>query len=203
MSEWVCLCKEESGQKTAITMTPGILSWGWSRQSPCFRVGIEVSPICCSVTHLCLTLTPWTAAHQASLFFAVSQNLLKLVHWVSNAIQPSHPLLSPLAFNLCQHQGLFQRVGSSPKYWRWPKYWSFSFSISPSNEYSSLISMRIDWFDLLGVQGNFKSFPEPQYKSSLALSLFYGLTLTSIHDYWKNHSFGYTDLFQRSDVSAF
>ena len=73
---------------------------------------------------------------------------------------------------------------------RWPKYWSFSFSISPSNEYSGLI-FRIDWLDLLAVQGTFKSPPTPQFKSisSLALSLLYGPTLTSIHDYWKNHSF--------------
>ena len=73
---------------------------------------------------------------------------------------------------------------------RWPKYWSFSFSISPSSEYSGLISFRIDWFDLLAVQGTLKS-PTPQFKSinSLSLSLLYRPTLTSIHDYWKNHSF--------------
>ena len=78
-------------------------------------------------------------------------------HWVSDAIQPSHPLSSPSppALNLSQHQGFFP-------YWvglhiRWPKYWSFSFSISPSNEYLRLISFRIDWFDLFAVQGILKS----------------------------------------------
>ena len=73
---------------------------------------------------------------------------------------------------------------------RWPKYWSFSFSISPSNEYSGLISFRIDWVDLLAVQVTLKSLLQPQFKSinSLALSFFYSPTLTSIHDYWKNHS---------------
>ena len=78
------------------------------------------------------------------------------VHWVSDAIQPSRPLSfpSPPAFNLSQHQGLFQGVSSSH---RWPKYWSFSFSISPSNEYSGLISFRIDWFGLLAAQGTLKS----------------------------------------------
>ena len=77
------------------------------------------------------------------------------VHWVSDAIQPSHPLSSPSpAFNLSQLQGLFQWVRSSH---RWPKYWSFSFSISPSNEYSGLISFRMDWLDLLAVQGTLKS----------------------------------------------
>ena len=73
------------------------------------------------------------------------------VHWISDANPPSHSLSSPSppAFNLSQHQGLCIR---------WPKYWSFSFSISPSNEYSELISCRIDWLDLLAVQGNLKSF---------------------------------------------
>ena len=72
---------------------------------------------------------------------------------------------------------------------RWPKYWSFSFSISPSNEYSGLISFRMDWLDLLAVQGTQEFSPTPQFKSinSLALSFLYGPTLTSIHDYWKNH----------------
>ena len=70
--------------------------------------------------------------------------------------------------------------------------------------YSGLISFRIDWFDL-AVQGTLKSFPAPQFKSinSSALSLLYGPTLTSIHDYWKNHSFDSMDLCQQSDVSAF
>ena len=74
---------------------------------------------------------------------------------------------------------------------RYPKYWSFSFSISPSNEYSGLISFRMDWFDLLAVQGTFKSSPIPQFKSisSSVLSFLYSPTLTCIHDYWKNHSF--------------
>ena len=74
---------------------------------------------------------------------------------------------------------------------RWPKYWSFSFSISPSNEYSGLISFRIDWLNLLAVQGTLKSSPAPQFKSisSLALSFLDRPTLTSIRDYWKNHSF--------------
>ena len=74
------------------------------------------------------------------------------VHWVSDAIQQSHPLpsSSPPAFHLSQHQGLF----------KWPKYWSFSFSISPCKEHPGLISFRIDWLDLLGVQGTLKSLPQ-------------------------------------------
>ena len=74
---------------------------------------------------------------------------------------------------------------------RWPKYWSFSFNISPFNEYSELISFRMDWFDLLAVQGTRKSLLQHQFKSisSLVLSFLYSPTLTSIYDYWKNHSF--------------
>ena len=94
------------------------------------------------------------------------------VHLVSDAIQPSHPLLppSPPAFNLSQHQGLFQ-CNESALHIRWPEFWSFSFSINPSDEYSGLISFRVDWLDLLAVQGTLKS-PTPQFKSisSSALS---------------------------------
>ena len=73
---------------------------------------------------------------------------------------------------------------------RWPKHWSFSFSISPSNEHSGLISFRMDWLDLLAVQNSQESSPTPQFKSinSSVLSFLYSPTLTSIHDYWKNHS---------------
>ena len=73
---------------------------------------------------------------------------------------------------------------------RWPKYWSFSFNISPSNEHSGLISFRMDWLDLLAVQGTLKSSPAPQFKSinSSALSLLHSPTLTSIHDHWRKHS---------------
>ena len=77
------------------------------------------------------------------------------VHSVRDAVQPSRPLSSPSpAFNLSQHQVFFKE---SVLHIRWPKYWSFSFNISPSNEYSGLISFRTDWFDLLAVQGSLKS----------------------------------------------
>ena len=80
---------------------------------------------------------------------------------------------------------------------RWPKYWSFSFSKSPCNEYSGLFSFRIDWFDLLAVQGTLKSFLQHHSLKALikkVLSLFYCPPLTSTHDYWKNHSFDSMDL---------
>ena len=87
---------------------------------------------------------------------------------------------------------------------RWPKYWSFSFTISSSKEYSGLISLRIDWFDFLAIQRTLKSLLQHHISiDSSVLSLLYGPTLTSIHDYWKNHRFDYTDLCQQSDVSAF
>ena len=91
-----------------------------------------------------------------SVFYYLPEFAHIHVHGVSDAIKPSHPLSppSPFAFSLSQHQGLFQWVSSSH---RWPKYWSCSFSISPSNEYSGLISFRIDWFDFLAVQGTLKS----------------------------------------------
>ena len=86
---------------------------------------------------------------------------------------------------------------------RWPKYWSFIFSISPSNEYSGLISFRIDWLDLLAVQGNLGKTPQFESINSLALSLLYGPALTFIHDDWKDHSFDHTDFCRQSNVFAF
>ena len=93
--------------------------------------------------------------------FPIHHQLPKLaqmhIHFIGDAIPPSHPLSYPSpAFNLSQHQGLFQWV-QWVLHIRWPKYWSFSFSISPSNEHSGLISFRIDWLDLLAVQGTLKS----------------------------------------------
>ena len=96
------------------------------------------------------------AACQASPFFTISWSLLKLMSIESDAIQPSHPLLlpSPPALNLSQQHGLFQ---DSVLCVRWPKYWSFSFSIIPSKEYLLLISFRIDWFVLLAIQETLRS----------------------------------------------
>ena len=87
---------------------------------------------------------------------------------------------------------------------RWLKYWSFRFSISPCNEYSGLISFRIDWLDC-SPKGSQESSLTPEFENinSLALSLLYGPTLTSVHDYWKNHSLDYTDLCQQNDVFDF
>ena len=141
--------------------------------------------------------TPWIATRQASLSIISSRSLLKLMPIES--VMPSshlilcHPLLllPPIPPNI--------RVFSSEStlHMRWPKYWSFSFSISPSNEYSGLISFRMDWLDLLAVQGTLKSLLQ-HYSSKasifLVLSFLYSPTLTSIHDHWKNHGLDQTDL---------
>ena len=118
------------------------------------------------LSHVQLFATPWTAACQASLSVTNSQSLLKLMcieSVMTSTIQPSHPVSSPSppAFSLYQHQGLFQ--GQSIR--------SFSFSISPSSEYSGLISFRMDWLDLLAVQGTLKSLL--QHHSSKASILQY------------------------------
>ena len=111
------------------------------------------------------------------------------VHWVSDAIQPSHPLSSTSsAFNLSQHQGL-SKCQFFPI--RSPKYWSFSFSISPSSEYSGLIPLGWTGWISLQSKGLSRVFSNKtvQKINSSALSFLYSPTLTSIHDYWKNHSF--------------
>ena len=101
------------------------------------------------------------------------------VHWVGDAIQPSHPLSSPSpAFNLSQHQGLFQWVRSSHQV---AKYWSFGFSINPSNEYSGLISFRMDWLNLFAVQGTLKSLL--QHHSSKASVLQHSAFFIIQHSY--------------------
>ena len=111
------------------------------------------------------------------------------VHWVSDAIQLSQPLSSPSppALNLSQHQGLFKWVRSSHQV---AKILEFKLNISPFIEYPGLISFRIDWLDLLAVQGTLESSPAPQFKSinSSALSFLDSPTFISIHDYWENHS---------------
>ena len=107
-----------------------------------------------------------------------------LVHWVSYAIQSSHPLLphSPFDFNF---PSIRVFSNESALHIRWPKHWSFSFSISPSNEHPGLISFRMDWLDLLAVQGILKSLLQHRNSNmnSLVLNLLNGPILTSVHDY--------------------
>ena len=150
-------------------------------------------------------MIPWITACQASLSFTLSWSLLKLMS--IELVMPSNHLI------LCCPLLLLPLIFPSIKVFsnelalhiRWPKDWSFSFSISPSSEYSGLISYRISWFDLLEVQVTLESSPAPQFKSisSLVLSLLCGPVLMCMHDYWKNHGFDYTDLCWHHDVSAF
>ena len=139
------------------------------------------------ISHVWLFVNPWTIAHQASLSFSISQTLLKLMSiesvMPSNHLILCHPLLLlPLIF-------LSIRVFSkeSALRIRRPKYWSFSFSISPSNVYSGLISFRIDWFDL-AIQGTLKRLLQHHSSKALILrcNLLYGPTFISVHGYWEN-----------------
>ena len=138
-----------------------------------------------------LFTTPWTAAHQVSLSIINSQSLLKLMPiesmMPSNHLILCHPLF--LLPSILPHIKVFSN--ESALRIRWPKYWSFSFSISRSNEYPGLISFRMDWLDLLALpRDSQESSPTPQFKSinSSAFSFLLSPTLTSIHDHWKNHS---------------
>ena len=129
-------------------------------------------------------MTPWTASRQSSLSITNSRSLLKLMS-IESAIPSNHLILwHPLLLLSSIFLSIRVFFNVSILRIRWPKYWSLSFSISPSNEYSGLISFRIDWFDLLAVQGILKSL------LLSALSFLDGPTLTSIHDYWKNYSLG-------------
>ena len=138
-----------------------------------------------SVAQSCPTLlTPWTAAHQASLSITNSRSLLKLMSielmMPSNHLILCHPVfLLPSVFPSIR---IFSN--ESVLYITWSKYWSFSFSISLSNEYSGLISFRIHWLDLLAVQGTLKSLL--QHHSS-EVSILWRSTFF-IHNQWKNHS---------------
>ena len=156
----------------------------------CYVVAVVVQLL----SHVQLFVTPWSVAHQTSLSFTISR-LLKLVY---GSLMPSNRLVLCCPLLLLPSIFLSIRIFSSESVlcFRWPKYWSFSFSIIPSNEYSGLISFRMDWFDLLAVKGFQESSPTPQFKiiNSSALSFLYSPTLTSIRDYWKNHSFDQMDL---------
>ena len=131
--------------------------------------------------------TPWTAAGEASLSIMNPQSLFKCMSIES--VMPSNNLI--LYHLLLLLPSIFPSIrvfsNESALLIRWPKYWSFSFNISPSNEHPGLISFRMYRLDLLAVQGTLKSFPTPQFKriNFLVLSFLYSPTLTSIHDYWK------------------
>ena len=110
------------------------------------------------------SVSPWTGAFQASLSITNSQSSLKLIS-IESVMQSNHLILChPLLLLPSVFPSIRVFPNESALCIRWPKYWRFSFSISPSNEYSGLISFRVDWFDLLAVQGTLKSYPTPQFK---------------------------------------
>ena len=137
------------------------------------------------------SVTPRTAARQAYLSITSSWSLLKLMSIES--VMPSNHLIlcCPLLFLPSILPSIRVFSSESALCIRWPEYWSFSFSISPSSESLGLISFRIDWLDLWSPKDSQESSPTPQFKSisSSMLNFLYSSTLTSIHDYWKNHSF--------------
>ena len=147
-----------------------------------------------------LFATAWTVARQASLSFTDSRSLLKLMS--VELMMPFHHLifchLLLLLPSIFPSTRIFSNESVLPI--RWPKYWSSSFSISPSIEYSGLISFRMDW-----LRDSQESSPTSQFKSinSSAFNFLHNPTVTSIHDYWKNHSFDWTDLYWQSNGSAF
>ena len=131
-----------------------------------------------------LFATPWTAARQASLLIINSESLFKLMS-VESVIPSNHLILHcPLLLLPSIFPSIRVFSNESVLWIRWPKYWSFSFSISTSNEYSGLISFRMEWLDLFAVQRTLESSPTPQFKSinSSVLGFLYSPTLTSIHD---------------------
>ena len=141
-----------------------------------------------SLSHVRLFVTPCTAACQASLSIANCQSPPKPMSIES--VMPSNHLI------LCRPLLLLSSIFSSIRVFsnesalhiKWPKYWSFSFNISPSSEHPGLIAFRMDWFNFLAVQGTLKSLLQHHSSNAsiLLCSAFFSLTLTSIHDYWKN-----------------
>ena len=144
-----------------------------------------------SLSRVQLFAIPWTATCQASLSVTNSRSLLKLMS-IESVMPFNHLILCcPLLLLLSIFPSIKVFSSESVLHIRWPNYWSFSFSISPSNEYSGLISFRMDWLDLLVVQGTLKSLLQHHSSKASILqhSAFFIVQLTSIHDYWKNHSF--------------
>ena len=157
------------------------------------------------LSHAWPLVTPWTAACQNSLSFTISPNLFKLMS-LESVMASNHLILChPLLLLLSVFPSIRVSSNESALRIRWQNYWSFSFSISPPHEYSGLISCKFYWFDPCHPRNSQESSTAPQFESisSLVLSLLYGPTLTSVHDYWKNHSFDYLDLCQQSTISAF
>ena len=157
------------------------------------------------LSHTRLFATPWTASGQASLTITNTHNLLRLMS-IEEEMPSNHPILCRLPFLL---PSMFPSIrvfcNESVRHIRWPKYWNFSFSFSPSNEHSGLISFRIECLHSIAVQTTLMILPQKHSSkaSSSVLSFHYSPTLTSIRDKWKKHSFDKADLCWQSKVLPF
>ena len=165
------------------------------------RVSVQFSSVQ-SLSHVWLFANPWIAACQDSLSITNYRNLSKLTS--KESVMPSSHLIlcHPLLLLLSIPPSIRVFSNESTLHMRCPKYWSFSFSIIPSKEIPGLISFRMDWLDLLAVQGTLKSLLQ-YHRSKASLSFLHSPTLTSIHDHRKNHSLHQMDLSRQSNVSAF
>ena len=157
-----------------------------------FKISVQFSSVQ-SLSRVRLFVTPWITAHKISLSITNSRSSLKLMY--INSFMPSGHLILCCPLLLLPPIPPSIRVFSNEStfHMRWPEYWNFSFSISPSNEHPGLISFRMDWLDLLAVQGTLKSLLQHHSSkaSSLRCSAFFTVQLSY---YWKNHSFDYADL---------
>ena len=156
--------------------------------SPCsqFFWIYQIRSVAQSLSRVRLFATPWIAARQASLSITNSRSSLKThAHRVSDAIQPSHPLSSPSPLLLLPSVFPSIRVFSneSALHIRWSKNWSFSFNISPSNEHPGMISFRMDWLDLLAVQGTLKSLLQHHSSKASILQCSAFFTIQLLHPY--------------------
>ena len=153
-----------------------------------------------------LFVTSWTAARQASLSFTTSLSLLKFMY-LGSVMTSNHLILCCPLFLL---PSIFPSIrvfaNESAVCIKWPNYWRFNFSISPSSEYSELISLRIDWLDFLAVERTLESLLQHhnfESINSLVLYLLYGPALTTVCYYWKDHSFDYMQLCWQSRCLCF
>ena len=184
---------QEEGEECCCWSRANVGAWGRTG-CVCYEWNVVVSSLkvrlsffSCSVVSN--SVTPWTAARQASLFFTISWSFLKLM-LIESVMPPNHLILCrPLLLLPSVFPSIRVFSSESALHIRWPKYWSFRFSISPSNEYSGLISFRIDWFDL-AVQGTLKSLLQHHsYKeSNLRCLVFFseGLSLIQLGGFSAN-----------------
>ena len=202
---WVQFSSVQLISRVLLFVTPWTVVCQASLPSPTPRISVQLSSVQ-TFSHVRLFVIPWIIARQDSLSISNYRSLLKLMP-VKSVMPSSHLILChPLLILPPIPPSIRVFSNESTLHMKWPKYWSFSFSISPSNEHPGLISFRMDWLDLLAVQGTLKSLLQHHSSKAsifLVLCFLYSPTLTSIHDHWKIHSLDHMDLCWQSNVSAF